>query len=508
MSMSSFLGRGAGAGSIRPLVAVAFLCAAGVGAASGQETPSRDTWDAVFISNVKVGSINTKVTPLKHQGRDLLRVEVTTELTVKRENDRATIRMRYGAIETPEGRVLRLDSRTRMGVQDIRVSGELTPSGDEMELKLEAGGKTIAQKLPWGEEVRGPYGPELGMAAKPMKPGETRAIKMFIPQMNQLAMTTLKADRVTPVEIYGQTRNLLRVESRVTDLDGKPLPGMDTVYFTDEKGDILRTETDVYGGMVTVRTTRQAATARGGELDVINATVVKTRTQINNPYNARYVVYNVTFKDGAPGDVIAADARQTLEPGPTPNSARLTVRTIGPADGEPGPAAVAPEYLEAGPLVNSQDPNVIKHMRAAVGNATDPWEKARRIQNWVHRNMVNKNFQTTFATASEVARDLSGDCTEHSVLAAAMCRAAGIPARVAIGLIYVNSLGGFGYHMWNEVYVNGRWVAIDASFDQNEVDAVHIKLSDSSLKGVSPFDQFNAVVQTSNKLTIDPIELR
>ena len=36
--------------------------------------------------------------------------------------------------------------------------------------------------------------------------------------------------------------------------------------------------------------------------------------------------------------------------------------------------------------------------------------------------------------------------------------------------------------MWNEVYVNQRWVAIDPSWDQSTVDAVHIKLSDSSLK--------------------------
>ena len=100
--------------------------------------------------------------------------------------------------------------------------------------------------------------------------------------------------------------------------------------------------------------------------------------------------------------------------------------------------------------------------------------------------MKNKNFATAFAPASEVARNLSGDCTEHGVLTAAICRAVGIPARVAIGLVYVDHLGGFGFHMWNEVYVNRRWVAIDAAFDQTEVDAVHIKLSDTSLDGVSP----------------------
>ncbi len=32
--------------------------------------------------------------------------------------------------------------------------------------------------------------------------------------------------------------------------------------------------------------------------------------------------------------------------------------------------------------------------------------------------------------------------------------------------------------MWDEVYVNQRWVALDPSWDQSTVDAVHIKLSE------------------------------
>jgi transglutaminase-like putative cysteine protease len=89
-----------------------------------------------------------------------------------------------------------------------------------------------------------------------------------------------------------------------------------------------------------------------------------------------------------------------------------------------------------------------------------------------------------------------------------MCRAAGIPARVAIGLIYVESLGGFGYHMWTEVFINQRWVALDASFDQSTTDAVHLKLADTSLEGVSPFEAFLPVVKVVGKLEIEATELR
>jgi transglutaminase-like putative cysteine protease len=134
-----------------------------------------------------------------------------------------------------------------------------------------------------------------------------------------------------------------------------------------------------------------------------------------------------------------------------------------------------------------------------------------KINHWVFEN-VRSNFETTFAPASEVALNLTGDCTEHSVLAAAMSRAVGIPSRVAVGLIYVDNkrfpTKGFGFHMWHEVYVNNRWVALDSSFDQSSVDATHIKLSESSLEGVSPFESFLPIVRVLGKITINPIELR
>jgi hypothetical protein len=62
--------------------------------------------------------------------------------------------------------------------------------------------------------------------------------------------------------------------------------------------------------------------------------------------------------------------------------------------------------------------------------------------------------------------------------------------------------------MWNEVYVNGRWTAVDATFDQTEVDAAHLKFSDSSLDGVAAFEALLPVLRVFNKLEIEPIEIR
>jgi transglutaminase-like putative cysteine protease len=47
------------------------------------------------------------------------------------------------------------------------------------------------------------------------------------------------------------------------------------------------------------------------------------------------------------------------------------------------------------------------------------------------------------------------------VLLAALCRARGIAARAALGLVYVARNQEFAYHMWTEAYIGGKWIPLD-----------------------------------------------
>jgi hypothetical protein len=114
--------------------------------------------------------------------------------------------------------------------------------------------------------------------------------------------------------------------------------------------------------------------------------------------------------------------------------------------------------------------------------AEAPWEVARRLERGVYRHIDKKSFGVAFATASEVCRERSGDCSEHAVLLAAVARARGIPSRVAMGLTYVGGI--FGGHAWTEVWIDGQWIALDGTNGLGSVDAAHIRFSASSLDGL------------------------
>jgi hypothetical protein len=486
-----------------------FALPALLGLAACARVHGQESWDAQYLGGSKIGYAHTFVEKLKSNGKDYLRVRIDMELRLKRDKDTSVVKMQYGTIETPEGQVLRLDTRTLAGEDtDIRAHGDVIRG--HMILKLDGSGDHQELKIPWGPDVRGPYAPEQSMARKPMMEREQRSLRMFIPELNKIADITLTAGGMESVILGdGSTRSLLRVE-QTTRVDGKPRPEYNTTNWVDSGGQILKAETESFGKLITYRTTKEGATSPAGpiQFDVISGTVIKAARLIPNSEQCRYVKYRLAYSGGEITEAIPSDSRQTVQHQKDQASATLEVTSIGPTDGQPGPAEVDAQYLKSNVLINSQDPRVRSLAARVTRGAADPWTKVERINHWVFQNIRDKNLGVGFAGASEVARNMSGDCSEHAVLNAAMCRASVIPARVVVGLLYVERLKGFGFHMWNEVYINQRWVAIDPSWDQTTVDASHIKLSESSLEGVAPFEAFVPILKVAGKLEIEPLELR
>ena len=125
----------------------------------------------------------------------------------------------------------------------------------------------------------------------------------------------------------------------------------------------------------------------------------------------------------------------------------------GPADPD------AERYLGPEPLLESDAPAIVAEAERALQGIAGPRARAERLTRYVNA-LLEKKPTVSLPSAREVLRTKVGDCNEHTALYVAMARALGIPARIAVGLVYVlGAQGAFYYHAWPEVYIdegNGR----------------------------------------------------
>jgi transglutaminase-like putative cysteine protease len=115
--------------------------------------------------------------------------------------------------------------------------------------------------------------------------------------------------------------------------------------------------------------------------------------------------------------------------------------------------------------------------REAVAGAADARAKTAALVDWVYTRITYAHVEGE-EVASEVLDRGVGDCSEMSILFVAMARAVGVPARRVVGLAatYDQDSFGFGYHAWAEVAIDGRWVAVDPTWNETIADASHIPL--------------------------------
>jgi len=252
--------------------------------------------------------------------------------------------------------------------------------------------------------------------------------------------------------------------------------GLTTTSWVTDTGDVVREESPL--GLMTLRESPEEAQGLAvpdrvqRDLLRMSAVVPEMRRRIDEPRDVRRMVLRLEGP-GVPG----ADLEGV---GQTVDGSTIEIRDpqtlqAGPAD--PGAAA----FLAPEPFLESDAPEIIAEATLALKGVTGARARAERLTRYVNA-LLDKKPTVSLPSAREVLRTKVGDCNEHTALYVAMARAAGIPSRIAVGLVFVRGVqGAFYYHAWPEVYLdegNGRglWLPVDPTFNQFPADGTHLRL--------------------------------
>jgi transglutaminase-like putative cysteine protease len=467
----------------------------------------REYWDAQFLKGAKVGYSHTRISSAVEDGQVLKTWTNTTRLTVSRDGQELTQELVSTSVETPQGRIVRFDTSVGGGGGETRIHGHLRD--DELVAEVKTQGQAVPRTIAWDPAWGGFFAVEQSLERKPMQPGERRKLTALMPFFVQPAKVFLEAYNHEETALLDGKQELLRIKKTLV------IPGSDEIVewiWCDRTGQPLRSE--LVGGLggESYRTTRQIAVRPLDEVafDLFNETTIKIEPPLANPHRTGQIVYHVRLKDGDPTKVFATDPRQSSQR-TSDDTARLVVRASGlrnPAPGESTTDRPTAADREPNSLVQSNDQRIEELAAKVAPDEKDERRVVAALEAFVGRYITRKNFSQALATAAEVAATRQGDCTEHAVLLAALCRARGTPARVAIGLVYSEKPGGFAYHMWNEVFVGDQWVPLDATLGMEGVGAAHLKIRHTNLHGVSPYAAFLPVYQVLGQLEIEIIEVR
>ncbi|MDH3661613.1 MAG: transglutaminase-like domain-containing protein, partial [Alphaproteobacteria bacterium] len=123
---------------------------------------------------------------------------------------------------------------------------------------------------------------------------------------------------------------------------------------------------------------------------------------------------------------------------------------------------------------------MIERIKAPLGPNINDWELASSILDFVAgyiENVPESPYAYHTTSVFDVLDNRTGDCTEHSQLFVTLARAAGLPAREVSGFVYGGddsnpSLGG---HAWVEVLIDGRWIGMDPTWREVELNKSHVQ---------------------------------
>ena len=473
----------------------------------GSGLPDIDDWDIATIQGQRIGRSHTTVTHASEGGRTVIKAAQSMQMTIKRYGEVTDMAIDCRDTETPDGRLIDFEATVTVGASPMRMSGKVVDN--RLELQVESQGKMMQQTVDWPVDAGGFLAPVLSLRAAPLKPGERRTVK-HLNFDGQVYVTELAAEKEESVDLWKASARLLKV-NMVEHVDSNvrnTTQDIKSAVWINSSGDVLKSLNEQLNAAF-FRVAPEVAIAQiEPTFDLGTATIVKVDRPIPHAHDTKLIRYQIHLDGSDPAEAFPAGPAQIVKRIDA-NTAEITVRAVRPdAGGNKASATDAPtaDDLKPSNFIQSDDPLIVSQAKEVAGGETDPWKQAVAIEAYVHRVMTEVDFTRAFATAAEAAQCRKGDCKAHAVYLAALARALNIPARVAVGLVYVPKEQAFGGHMWTEVYVGGRWIGLDGTLGRGGLGGGHLKLSQSSMSGVTAYDVLLSMLQVIGRLKIEVLD--
>ncbi len=338
--------------------------------------------------------------------------------------------------------------------------------GTTMELEFIQGEDTSRSEITVPEDLYTYTAIQPMVASKGILRGQTIRVPAYDAMSNEMADVTITHEGKEIISVAGEKQllNKLRIEFK----------GIPSIMWLDDNGITYKEETIM--GMMMERTTPELALAKSeaGDVDLLNGFAVIPSYPISNTKRLKELRIELS---GVTADVLngLSSERQKIH-SVDPLILYLSQATSALAPGE------LELNLKASNMVQSDHEQIREKARQILGGEQQAIAISHTLTKWVY-NFLDKRPVASISGAVDILNTGVGDCTEHTTLYTALSRAAGVPTKIHIGLVYLQ--GRFLFHAWPVVAIEGEWVDVDPSLNQFPADATHIALVEGDFENLT-----------------------
>jgi len=462
---------------------------------------------AVFVDGTKVGhAIHSRVV-----AGERVTTTDTVNMTLNRMGKTVLMKTKETCVETVKGEPISFDTEQDMGMVTMKTEGIVGKDGT-VRTRTTGIGAVQEGTIVWPKGAVMAEGLRLIELEKKLNEGTSYDVNVFSPGIMAAVNTRVKVGAKQDVDLLGRIVPLTKVETVMS------MPGTGEIASTGYVDGQLRALKSIMpmAGMNVemLACEKEFAMSNNQPAEIIDKMFLASPEPLENVGSAKSITYYLKPTAQTTNlKIPSSDNQQVqkLEDGTVIVKVEPVSMPAGGTLPYKGTDANIAEMIKPGRFVQSDDANIIALAKQAVGDAKDSAEAARKIEEFVAKYVKNISLSVGYASAAEVAVSRRGDCTEFAVLCAAMCRAAGIPAKVTVGVAYVNDFEGktgFGGHAWTEAYIGDKWVGLDSAFKAGglgKFDAGHIALASGNGE---PVNFFNMATTLGNfrieKITVEP----
>jgi transglutaminase-like putative cysteine protease len=450
-------------------------------ASSLQKLPLGERWYTIRMQDELVGFVRIVINPDK-DGYEIV-TESGAKMVVLGFTREAMSRERY--LVAPDFALKSFAVEQTIDRAPLNFSGTVTAKG--IKATITTGGTSKEQFITVKGKVYPPALVNLYPLQKGAVAGKKYKMQMLDPEgvkIKFVAITAIGQEVVAGANAYHFRNDLY--------------PFVDNDIWVDSEGNTLR-ESVRHGLIETVaepaaqvRQTLLTAAVAKKDL-VLDFSLIRLEKPLERPQQLSRLVVEL---EGYPKDV-------PLLNGPGQLAERLPLERVRfireqTSNGESVSAAALTELLKPTMRIPADNPAIIHQLKEALGGENDPRRMIEKLVPWVADYV--KDTVTDGQTALDTLQSRTGNCVSHARLFVALARAAGLPSRMAVGLVYAPGKG-LLYHAWAEVHVNGAWLTVDPTFNQVPADLTHLKLA----SGENP-DDFAALAGLVGNLKAYVIE--